>query len=300
MEPILRLKNISKSYGRIQALNGVSFEVPGHSVFGILGPNGSGKTTLLGIVMDVLKASDGDYAWFGHPPSEIQRREIGTLLETPNFYHYLSAQRNLEISAAIKKKSPADIERVLKIVRLYERKDSKFQTFSLGMKQRLAIASCLLGDPAVLVFDEPTNGLDPSGIAEIRQLITDLAADGKTIILASHLLAEVEKVCTHVAILQQGLLLKSGEVKSVLSQEEWLELGSKDMDKLKQFLETLPGLQKMIRTADHFQVYFEKGAADASVLNRHCFEQGIVLNFIQVRKKSLETAFIELTNNVSN
>ena len=153
----------------------------------------------------------GTYTWFGNPPSGKQRREIGTLLETPNFYHYLSGRtKSSKLQLAIKHKPREDIERVLKLVRLYERKDSKFQTYSLGMKQRLAIAACLLGNPSVLVFDEPTNGLDPSGIAEIRQLIIDLAAAGKTIILASHLLAEVEKVCTHVAILQQGVLIKSG------------------------------------------------------------------------------------------
>jgi ABC-2 type transport system ATP-binding protein len=300
MRSILSLKNLSKSYGRIKALKEVSFEVPGGSVFGILGPNGSGKTTLLGIVSDVLIASGGTYTWFGNPPTENQRREIGTLLETPNFYHYLSAQHNLEITAAIKHKPAGDIERVLKLVKLYERKDSKFQAFSLGMKQRLAIAACLLGDPAVLVFDEPTNGLDPSGIAEIRQLIIDLSADGKTIILASHLLAEVEKVCTHVAILQQGVLIKSGDVISALSQEEWLELGSSDMEKLKEALVRLPEITKIIESGNHFQVYFKQAVPDAAWVNHYCFGQGIVLNFLQVMKKSLESAFIELTNNVSN
>src|SRR5450432_497321 len=300
MRSILSLKNLSKSYGRIKALKEVSFEVPGGSVFGILGPNGSGKTTLLGIVSDVLIASGGTYTWFGNPPTENQRREIGTLLETPNFYHYLSAQHNLEITAAIKHKPAGDIERVLKLVKLYERKDSKFQAFSLGMKQRLAIEACLLGDPAVLVFDEPTNGLDPSGIAEIRQLIIDLSADGKTIILASHLLAEVEKVCTHVAILQQGVLIKSGDVISALSQEEWLELGSSDMEKLKEALVRLPEITKIIESGNHFQVYFKQAVPDAAWVNHYCFGQGIVLNFLQVMKKSLESAFIELTNNVSN
>lgn len=300
MSSILSLKNISKNYGRIQALKGVSFDVPAGSVFGILGPNGSGKTTLLGIVMDVLIASGGTYAWFDLEPSEKQRREIGTLLETPNFYHYLSARRNLEISAAIKHKPQEDIERVLKLVRLFERKDSKFQSFSLGMKQRLAIAACLLGDPSVLVFDEPTNGLDPSGIAEIRQLIIDLSAAGKTIILASHLLAEVEKVCTHVAVLQQGLLIKSGDVKSVMNQEEWMELGSPELEKLKQVLEHLPGVKKIIPFGKHYRVYFENEIPDAAWLNRYCFEHGVVLNSLQAMKKSLESAFIELTHNASN
>jgi ABC-2 type transport system ATP-binding protein len=300
MAAILSLRNISKTYGRIKALQGVSFDVPAGSVFGILGPNGSGKTTLLGIVMDVLLASGGDYSWFGNPPDEKQRREIGTLLETPNFYHYLSARHNLEITAAIKRKPVEDIERVLKLVRLFERRDSKFQTYSLGMKQRLAIAACLLGDPSVLVFDEPTNGLDPSGIAEIRQLIIELAAAGKTIILASHLLAEVEKVCTHVAILQQGVLIRSGDVLSVLSRESWVELSAADMEKLGAILNELPNLDKMIRSGNHFQLSFNSTPPDAGWLNRYCFDQGIVLDYLQVRKKSLESAFIELTNHVSN
>jgi ABC-2 type transport system ATP-binding protein len=300
MTSILSLKNISKSYGRIRALNDVSFDVPPGSVFGILGPNGSGKTTLLGIVMDVLSASDGSYSWFGNAPSERQRREIGTLLETPNFYHYLSAVHNLEIAAAIKRKPVNDITRVLKLVRLYERKDSAFQTFSLGMKQRLAIAACLLGDPPVLVFDEPTNGLDPSGIAEIRQLIQELSAAGKTIILASHLLAEVEKVCTHVAILQQGVLIKSGDVFSALSQEDWIELGSTDMDKLKGVIHLFPGIKNVKLSGNLIQVYFDSTAPDAALMNRFCFDHHITLNYLVVKKKSLESAFIELTDNVSN
>ncbi len=300
MPTVLSLQNISKSYGRIKALREVTFEVPAGSVFGILGPNGSGKTTLLGIVMNVLRATGGAYTWFGTTPTEKQRRDIGTLLETPNFYHYLSARHNLEISAAIKQKPVSDIERVLKLVRLYERRDSKFQTYSLGMKQRLAIAACLLGDPPVLVFDEPTNGLDPSGIAEIRQLIIDLAAAGKTIILASHLLAEVEKVCTHVAILQQGVLIKSGDVGSALRREIWLELGASEMEKLHELLVQLPGIKKISRVGKVFQVYFEEPAPEPEWLNRFCFDRGIVLNYLQVKQISLESAFIELTNNVSN
>ncbi len=300
MASILSLQNISKSYGRIDALKAVSFEVPAGSVFGILGPNGSGKTTLLGVVMNVLRPNAGKFDWFGQQPGEKLRRDIGTLLETPNFYHYLSAKRNLEITASIKHKPWDDIDRVLKIVRLYERRDSKFQTFSLGMKQRLAIASCLLGDPSVLVFDEPTNGLDPAGIAEIRQLITDLARNGKTIILASHLLAEVEKVCTHVAILQRGVLIRSGEVKSVLSQEEWLEIGSADLTLLQEIAGRLPGVKSILVSENHLQLYFDSSPPDAGWMNRHCFEQGVALNFLALRKKSLESAFIELTDNVSN
>src|SRR6476620_2235223 len=238
---ILSLNNITKFYGPIQALNQVSLQVPEGCVFGILGPNGSGKTTMLGIVTDVLKATAGTYKWFDQEPRADHRRKIGTLLETPNFYHYLSGRRNLEIAAEIKGHGMNEIPNVLKRVNLWERKDSKFSTYSLGMKQRLALASCLLGDPPVLVFDEPTNGLDPVGIAETRDLIKRLAKEGKTIILASHLLDEVEKVCTHVAILQKGKLITAGHVDEVLVNEDIVELGAKDIMKLESVLRNTNG-----------------------------------------------------------
>ncbi|HVY75086.1 MAG TPA: ATP-binding cassette domain-containing protein [Puia sp.] len=300
MSTVLSLNQISKSYGKIQALNQVSFDVPAGSVFGILGPNGSGKTTLLGVVTDVLKAQKGSYQWFGNPPSAQQRKQIGTLLETPNFYHYLSAQRNLEIAAAIKGRRISDIEPVLRTVRLYDRRLSKFQTYSLGMKQRLAIASCLLGNPPVLLLDEPTNGLDPSGIAEIRELILQLAREGKTIILASHLLAEVERVCTHVAILQQGKLITSGDVRSVLSNQEWLELDAADQQKLCELMNRFPGATSTELSGGYVLVSFGKAIPNPAGINQYCFDQGLVLTHISIRKKSLESEFIALTNQVSN
>ena len=296
MNSILSIQSISKFYGKIRALHQVSFEVPAGSVFGVLGPNGSGKTTMLGIVMNVLQASGGTYSWFGEPPSEKQRRQIGTLLETPNFYHYLSGERNLQIAAAIKGHGPEDIPRVLEIVKLTERKDSKFSTYSLGMKQRLAIASCLLGNPSVLVFDEPTNGLDPVGIAETRELIQELSREGKTILLASHLLDEVEKVCTHVAILQRGVLITAGDVNEVLVNEELAELGAADTEKLRAILTGLPGIRQIKQKEQYLQVYFEKDSVNLSGINKYCFEKGVVLDHLQLRKRSLESKFIELTN----
>src|SRR3982751_3344005 len=229
---ILSIENICKNYGRVQALNGVSFNVPKGTVFGILGPNGSGKTTLLGIIMDILKATGGSYKLFDQQPNEGHRKLIGTLLETPNFYHYLSAVENLKIAAAIKERGADDIERVLQVVDLEKRKNSKFSTYSLGMKQRLAIGSALLGNPDVLIFDEPTNGLDPVGIAEIRELIKKLSGEGKTIIMASHLLDEVEKVCTHVAILKKGTLITHGNVNEILVNEDIVEVSAKDLSQL--------------------------------------------------------------------
>ena len=224
MSIVLSIDNIAKSYGLVKALKGVSFDVPEGSVFGILGPNGSGKTTLLGIVMDVLKSNSGDFRWFGQPGSPEQRRKIGSLLETPNFYTYLSAVDNLKITQAISGRgSEAEINEVLKKVNLFERRRYKFSSYSLGMKQRLAIAASLLGDPKVLVLDEPTNGLDPVGIAEIRELILELRDKGHTIIMASHLLDEVEKVCSHVAILKTGTLITTGPVEEVLMDEDIVE-----------------------------------------------------------------------------
>ena len=298
MSNVLSIRSVTKFYGRIRALDQVSFEVPPGSVFGVLGPNGSGKTTLLGIVMDVLKATGGSYSWFGEPASEKQRRRIGTLLETPNFYHYLSGERNLRIAAAIKGRGENDIPRVLEMVKLTERKDSKFSTYSLGMKQRLAIASCMLGDPDVLVFDEPTNGLDPVGIAETRETIRLLAREGKTIVLASHLLDEVEKVCTHVAILQRGQLLMAGDVKVVLTDEDMVELGVAEaqQDRLQEILAGWPGVREMRRQEGLLQVFFINGVVpDTGELNRFCFDKGLLLTHLLLRKRSLESKFMELT-----
>ena len=294
---ILTVENLSKNYGRIQALKNVSFTVPEGTVFGILGPNGSGKTTTLGTITDILKPTSGGYKLFDEPASATSRRRIGTLLETPNFYHYLSGVKNLEIVAEIKQHGKEDIDRVLDTVDLTRRKDSKFSTYSLGMKQRLAIASCLLGSPSVLIFDEPTNGLDPVGIAEIRELMKRLYREGKTIIMASHLLDEVEKVCTDVAILKRGELIVSGKVNEILSKEDMVEVSASDHPKL---LEVLNGLNEKTRMIDEnvvVKIFFPVGKADLSAVNRFCFDHGVTLNYLALKKQSLEARFFELTNN---
>jgi ABC-2 type transport system ATP-binding protein len=295
--PILALHNISKKYGTVQALSQVSFDVPAGSVYGILGPNGSGKTTLLSIVTDVLHADEGSFTLFDQSPAASQRKKIGTLLETPNFYHYLSAYKNLQVAAAIKQRSEADIPRVLELAGLTARQHSAFKTFSLGMKQRLAIASALLGDPDVLILDEPSNGLDPVGIAEVRELIKRLAQSGKTIIMASHLLDEVEKVCTHVAILRKGTLLLSGPVNTVITRDDFTEISCADNNALKTLITQHPAFGQLTTTPEGIlQVIFKSPVAPAE-LNNWCAQQGIWLSHLQVRRKSLETAFLELTNN---
>ena len=293
---VLSVQNLSKRYGVIQALKNVNFTVPKGSVFGILGPNGSGKTTLLGTVMNVLRPTSGTFRLFDQVPDESHRKQIGTLLETPNFYHYLSGEKNLEISAAIKGHGKDDIPGVLKIVNLSQRKTSKFSTYSLGMKQRLAIAACLLGDPEVMVFDEPTNGLDPEGIAEIRELIKRLNLDGKTIIMASHLLDEVEKVCTHVAILRKGELLATGNVNEILANEDIVELGASDLGKLRSVIAQLNNYTTVKENGKILQLFYPVGTANLEEVNQHCFRNGIILNHLNLKKKSLEAKFFELTN----
>ena len=303
---ILTIENISKNYGAVKALRDISFDVPEKTVFGILGPNGSGKTTLLGIVMDILKATSGSYTWMGEKSTPAMRKKIGTLLETPNFYHYLSAADNLKIAAKIKGKGEEDILKVLETVNLLERKDSKFNTYSLGMKQRLAIASTLLGDPEILVFDEPTNGLDPAGIAEIRELIQQLNQRGKTIIMASHILDEVEKVCTHVAIIQKGVLKAVGSVNEVMSTASTdnsnsvlIELSATDNTALKNILQQMGGLDTITETENGVQVICPDSIS-AEQINRYCFEKGIVLSKLNLKKKSLETRFLEITGKQSD
>ena len=293
---VLTLNGITKYYGKICALNNVSFAVPEGSVYGILGPNGSGKTTMLGIVMNILKPSAGSFLLLGKPGTANMRRHIGTLLETPNFYHYLSGEKNLRIAAEIKGKGLDQIDDVLHKVNLYNRKDSKFSSYSLGMKQRLAIASALLGNPDVLVFDEPTNGLDPVGIAEIRDLIKRLSEDGKTIIMASHMLDEVEKVCTHVAILKISNLITAGKVDEVLVNEDIVEVGATNMQALELALQSLTGYSSIKKQKDIIQLLFAAGESNLEKVNRHCFENGVILNHLQLKKKSLETKFLELTN----
>ena len=295
--PILTVENLSKNYGRIQALKNVSFSVPEGTVFGILGPNGSGKTTTLGTITDVLIPTSGSYKLFDETPTAAHRSRIGTLLETPNFYHYLSGIKNLEIAAEIKQRGKNDIDHVLQLVDLTKRKDSKFSTYSLGMKQRLAIASALLGNPNVLIFDEPTNGLDPVGIAEIRELMKDLHRQGKTIIMASHLLDEVEKVCTHVAILKNGELVTSGKVSEILSNEDMVELSASDNEKLFELVSKMPGVTRVMNEKSIIKLFFPVDTSEMSEINNYCFNNGIVLNHLILKKKSLEARFFELTNN---
>ncbi len=293
MAAVLNINEISKSYGKVRALNNLNLQINKGEVFGILGPNGSGKTTTLGIILSVLNADSGSFSWNGQEPSKYDRKKIGSLVETPNFYPYLSARQNLSIVCKIKEVNESEVYRVLSIVDLTNRANSKFKTFSLGMKQRLAIASALLGNPEILVLDEPTNGLDPQGIAEIRAIILDLAKEGKTIIMASHILDEVEKTCTHVAVLKLGNLLTYGPIESVLNNQEQVFIASENLDILKLTLSQIDGVSNINQKGNKISVLLADGK-DSAYLNKALFDKGIIASEIGIQKSDLEANFLEL------
>jgi ABC-2 type transport system ATP-binding protein len=299
LETILTIENLSKRYGRIQALKNVSFEIQKGRVYGILGPNGSGKSTTLGIVLNVVNRSSGDYRWFnGQMQTHEALKKVGAIIERPNFYPYMTAEENLKLVCKIKSINYTKISEKLDLVGLTERKDSKFSTFSLGMKQRLAIASALLNDPEILILDEPTNGLDPQGIHQIRDIIKKIASQGTTILLASHLLDEVEKVCSHVIVLRKGEILYSGSVDGMSANEGFFEVQANDNLLLKTALQEHPAIDRITDEDGKFLVYL-KSDLSASELNQFLFSKNITLSHLVKRKNSLEAQFLELTKNAT-
>ncbi len=293
MDTVLKINNLSKNYGNIQAVRGISFEVKKGEVYGILGPNGSGKTTTLAVVLGILNANGGNYQWFDEPFTKIARRRIGSLIETPNFYPYLTLWENLQIVAKIKDAPEDDINYALGVANLLKRKHTKFGHLSLGMKQRMSIASVLVGNPEVLVLDEPTNGLDPEGFAEVRNIIQSQAQEGKTIIIASHILDEVEKVCSHVAILKSGEIVANGKVGELLSSEETVYIQSENLDKLEEVIIRSGFASKIYMTDDDLAVVLNPEYKSAE-LSKLCFEKGYPLSKIVVKKQSLEDQFLQL------
>jgi ABC-type multidrug transport system ATPase subunit len=292
--PVLTVKNLAKNYGSLAALDGLDLTVEAGQVFGLLGPNGSGKTTLLAVLLDVLHPSGGSFTWFDGMEGEHVRHRIGALLETPNFYPYLNADQNLSIVASIKRVSNPPLDALLELVQLKDRRHSPYKTYSLGMKQRLALAACLVGDPDVLILDEPTNGLDPEGMVEVRHIIQRIAAQGKTIILASHILDEVEKICSHVAIIKKGKLLAVGAIGSILTDQPTVEAGAPDLEQLFQFLSSCFLVKKITRQDNRLILELEPGR-NPGELNQLAFEHGIVLDHLVLKRQSLETEFLEIT-----
>ncbi|GGK52582.1 MULTISPECIES: ABC transporter ATP-binding protein [Flavobacteriaceae] len=300
METILSLKNLNKKFGKIHAVNNLSFDIKKGAIYGILGPNGSGKSTTLGIILNVVNKTSGEFSWFDGKISTHQAlKKVGAIIERPNFYPYMTAIQNLQLVCKIKEIPTTKIEEKLKTVNLFERRNSKFRTFSLGMKQRLAIASALLNDPEILILDEPTNGLDPQGIHEIREIIKNIAANGTTILLASHLLDEVEKVCTHVVVIREGLKLYSGSVDEMTASHGLFELKvESDSSKLLEVLSQFEGISA-IKEEENTIIATLSKPISASEINNYLFKNNVVLSHLVKRKPSLEQQFLTLTNNKS-
>ena len=300
LETILTLNKLTKKFGSLTAVDQLSFTIKKGNVYGILGPNGSGKSTTLGMVLNVVNPSGGNFQWFdGSVSTHNALKKVGAIIEHPNFYPYMTAVQNLALVCKIKGVDPEKISEKLEIVGLLDRKDSKFRTFSLGMKQRLAIASALLNDPEILILDEPTNGLDPQGIHQIREIIRQIATTGTTILLASHLLDEVEKVCSHVVIIRKGIKLYSGRVDEMNANYGFLELKSPDLEKLKSLLSEHPSIGK-ISIGEDLLTAFLSEPMDADTLNSYLLEKGVVLSHLVKRKESLEEQFLQLTNQTSH
>jgi ABC-2 type transport system ATP-binding protein len=297
LDTILTINNLTKKFGYLTAVKDLSFTINKGNVYGILGPNGSGKSTTLGIVLNVVNRTSGDFHWFdGNTSTHDALKKVGAIIERPNFYPYMSAYQNLKLVCKIKGVDYSKIDEKLGVVGLLERKNSKFKTYSLGMKQRLAIASALLNDPEILILDEPTNGLDPQGIHQIRQIIKDIASDGTTILLASHLLDEVEKVCSHVVVLRKGEKLYSGRVDEMISSHGFFELKTDRHQELIKILETDNKFGN-IKTEDDLITAFLNVPMEPATFNKLMFEKGITLSHLVKRKESLEEQFLQLTDN---
>ena len=297
MKTILSLKNLDKKYGKVHAVNNLSFDIQKGNVYGILGPNGSGKSTTLGIILNVVNKTSGEFSWFNGKLSTHQAlKKVGAIIERPNFYPYMTAVQNLSLICKIKDISTEKIDEKLKIVNLYERRNSKFSTFSLGMKQRMAIASALLNDPEILILDEPTNGLDPQGIHEIRQIIQEITKNGTTILLASHLLDEVEKVCSHVVVIREGIKLYSGRVDEMTASKGLFELKTaNDKIKLLTLLEQHHSIGA-VKEEGEFIIAYLIEEMEATEINTFLFKNEIAVSHLVKRKPSLEQQFLDLTN----
>ena len=296
MNNILSISNLTKKFGYLTAVDDLSFTIKKGNIYGILGPNGSGKSTTLGMILNVVNKTSGHYNWFDGALNTHQAlKKVGAIIERPNFYPYMSAYQNLKLVCKIKGVSAEAIDRVLETVGLVERKDSEFRTFSLGMKQRLAIASALLNAPEVLILDEPTNGLDPQGIHQIREIIKGIAQKGTTILLASHLLDEVEKVCTHVVVLRKGKKLYAGRVDEMISSYGFFELKSSETNKLIEFVEKHPKISHH-KQEDSLITAFLSAPLSAEDLIQNLFEKRIIVTHFIKRKESLEEQFLQLTD----
>jgi ABC-2 type transport system ATP-binding protein len=294
---ILRTTGLTKSFRNIKAVDNLNIEIRRGEVFGFLGPNGAGKSTTVGMILNLVTPTSGSIELFGHnlndDPWAVLRR-IGAVIETPAFYPYLSGWDNLQALAISIGDIPKNkISEVLQRVNLLERAKDKYGNYSLGMKQRLGIASTLLRDPELIILDEPTNGLDPAGMKEIRDLIPQLAHESRAVLLCSHMLHEVEMVCTRVAIIKNGVKLEDRPIQELLSRGQTLEVKVDDLARAAQILSALTWI-KSVKT-ENGSLILEAPPESASQVNKALAEQGIYASELVNRVSGLESVFLQLT-----
>lgn len=295
---ILSVKNLSKSFGKRKAVDNLSFDIRAGEIFGFLGPNGAGKSTAIRAMLSLIKPDSGDIEIFGKSIRKYRNsalQEVGALVELPDFYEYLSAYKNLSLLATMDKVSKERIFEVLEIVGLADRAKDKVRAFSQGMKQRLGIAQALLSKPKLLILDEPTNGLDPRGMKEVRDLIRKLAEEGITILLSSHLLHEIEQICTTMAIINLGKLIKIGSVHDLLNESDTFitEITAEPVVKAKTTLESLEYVSNVVESSGTLKVRIAN--KDLSQLTRDLVKADIDVSAI-IPRTSLEDYFLSLTD----
>ena len=292
----IEIEGLTKRYGSVVAVDGLSFDVPRGSLFGFLGPNGSGKTTTLGMITGLVRPDEGTARIEGHDvrealPAALDR--VGSLIEEPAFYSYLSGRRNLRVVARLRGVPPESADRALAQLGLAGAADRKYGGYSLGMRRRLGMAAALLPDPPVLLLDEPTNGLDPQGQLEARGLFRSIAAAGRTVLLSSHLLHEVQETCTHVAIVHKGRLLAAGELAEVLRGKGRLEIVVDDEARARRVLGGLSGIGAIEGASG--RIIVEAEPALAASVNRALVEGGVAVSELTPRMRALEDLFLEMT-----
>lgn len=297
-ENAIRISNLTKRFGAFTAVDDLSFEVPHGSVFGFLGPNGAGKTTTIGMLLGLVPPDDGTVEIFGYDIRESLPEVLartGAVVEEPAFYPYLSGRKNLELIAQLRGiEDRAAIERVLETVGLTERADANFGGYSTGMRQRLGLASVLIGEPQLLILDEPTSGLDPAGQREILELLKNLSKAGRTVILSSHQLGEVQEICSHLAIIDRGKLIVTGPIGEIIGDGRELEIGVDRQDEAAMFLRKMPEVEET-RVEDG-RVFVLTGPEQAAAINRALVEAGFAVHLIRPHEDMLEARFLALTS----
>jgi ABC-2 type transport system ATP-binding protein len=295
MKSAISVRGLSKEYDERFAVNNATFEVPSGIICGFIGPNGAGKTTTIRALLGLIKPTSGDITVLGSSNPHHYLSKIGAMIEGPSFYPLLSGAANLKVLADLGGIPTSRVKELLRLVGLEDRANSKFKTYSLGMKQRLGIAAALLPDPELLILDEPTNGLDPNGILEIRNLIKKLANGGKTIFVSSHLLAELEAICENVVMIKEGKIIYSGTAKELIGNQSGTALFiepeySVDLNRLVKLLEDGGFTYKV----ENHEISIDGGTPAAAHINRMAFENGITLKRIGERKATLEESFFEM------